>query len=136
MLDSSASFWNFRVIRRSVSVGLERIARISRTSRRSGRIFCQVCNRFEFPHIMVMSRLLQFNICSFLCRLGMKCPENYNLSDFVISKITARPPSILDSENDEKRIEALVEKYRSSKLHEQLVADQYSAVINKVCYYF
>lgn len=72
----------------------------------------------------------------FYFRLGMICPENYNLSDFIISKITARPPSVSGSKNDEKRIHELVENYKSSKQYYQLVADQSTAIINEVCYHF
>lgn len=66
----------------------------------------------------------------------MKCPENYNLSDFIVSKITARPSSILGGKNDEKRIEELTENYRTSKQYDQLVIDQTRAIINNVCNHF
>ncbi len=65
-------------------------------------------------------------------RLRLECPDNYNLSDYVISQISVRPPSVDDSELDEIRVQKLVAKFRESEVCQQLDEELTFVACNKV----
>lgn len=64
--------------------------------------------------------------------LGINCPKNYNTSDFIISQITVRSPSVEGSEKDKERVHNLIVSFRKSKIYEKLKNELNEASQNQV----
>lgn len=66
-----------------------------------------------------------------LISLGLKCPETYDLSEYIVTQVTIRPPSIKGSETDRLKVNKIVQHFHQSNKHEILEKSLGSVTVAK-----